>query len=72
MPDFVKLAEAYGAVGIRAAKAEDIIPALEKAKSVTDRPTVIEFIVEREANVWPMVPPGAGNNEMVLKGGVRP
>ena len=72
IPDFVKLAEAYGAVGLRASKTEDIIPVLEKARSITDKPIVIEFIVEREANVWPMVPPGAGNSEMILKGGVKP
>ncbi len=65
-PDFVKLAEAYGAVGMRVLTKEEITPALQKAKEITDRPIIIEFIIEREANVWPMVPPGAGINEMLL------
>jgi acetolactate synthase I/II/III large subunit len=64
-PDFVKLAEAYGAVGIRVAKPSEIGPALERAKAVTDRPVFIDFVVQREANVWPMVPAGAGNDEMM-------
>ena len=64
-PDFVKLAEAYGAIGIRVEKPEDVSAALQRAREVTDRPTFIEFIVEREANVWPMVPAGAGIHEMM-------
>ena len=57
-PDFVKLAEAFGAVGIRVKKVEDVVPAIEEALAVTDRPVVIDFWVTREANVFPMVPPG--------------
>jgi len=57
-PDFVKLAEAYGAVGIRVTKNEEIEGALREAFQVTDRPVIIDFWVEREANVYPMVPPG--------------
>jgi acetolactate synthase-1/2/3 large subunit len=57
-PDFVKLAEAYGAVGMRVTKAEDVEGALREAMQVTDRPVIIDFWVEREANVYPMVPPG--------------
>jgi len=57
-PDFVKLAEAYGAVGMRVTKAEDVEAALREAFEVTDRPVMIDFWVEREANVYPMVPPG--------------
>ena len=45
---------------------EEITPALRRAKEITDRPIIIEFIIEHEANVWPMVPPGAGINEMLL------
>ena len=70
-PDFVKLAEAYGALGIRVSKPEDVAPALIKAKETTDRPIIIEFLVEREANVWPMVPPGAGLSEMLVEGGKK-
>jgi acetolactate synthase I/II/III large subunit len=64
-PDFVKLAEAYGAVGIRVARDAEVGPALEAARATTDRPIFIEFLVEREANVWPMVPAGAGIHEMM-------
>jgi acetolactate synthase-1/2/3 large subunit len=65
VPDFVKLAEAYGAVGIRVRTPEEIGPALEEAGRITDRPIFIDFLVEREANVWPMVPAGAANDEMM-------
>ncbi len=65
VPDFVKLAQAYDAVGIRVRKESEIDAALAEAKRVTDRPIFIDFIVEREANVWPMVPAGAGNDEMM-------
>ena len=71
IPDFVKLAEAYGAVGIRVCKRAEIVPALRQAGEVEDRPVLIDFLIEREANVWPMVPPGGGINEMILKGGKK-
>ena len=64
-PDFVKLAQAYGAVGIRIAKVTEIGPALEEARRVTNRPIFLDFQIEREANVWPMVPAGAGIHEMM-------
>lgn len=57
-PDFVKLAEAYGAVGMRVNRAEDVEQALLEAMKVTDRPVIIDFLTEREANVYPMVAPG--------------
>jgi len=63
-PDFVKLAEAYGAIGLRVTRDEDIRPAIEKARSIKG-PVVVEFVVEPEANVYPMVPPGGANSEMV-------
>jgi acetolactate synthase I/II/III large subunit len=65
VPDFVKLAEAYGAVGIRIEEPSQIGPALERARGITDRPIFLDFMVEREANVWPMVPAGAGIHEMM-------
>lgn len=58
-PDFVKLAEAYGAVGIRVKDVQEVEGALARALEVTDRPVIIDFWVDREANVYPMVPPGA-------------
>jgi acetolactate synthase-1/2/3 large subunit len=67
-PDFVKLAEAYNAVGIRVTKEEEIEPALRKAGEVKNRPVIIDFIIDEEANVWPMVPAGGGNSEMLLGG----
>lgn len=66
LPDFVKLAESYEAHGIRVEKEEDIEKAFLKAGNNTDRPTLIEFIIEREANVLPMVPVGKALNEMIL------
>ena len=64
-PDFVKLAQAYGAVGIRVSVPGEIEPALREARRITDRPIFIDFRIDREANVWPMVPAGAGIHEMM-------
>jgi len=64
-PDFVKLAEAYGAVGLRATTAEEVVPVLEKAIA-TPKPVVIDFQVSREEGVYPMVPAGAALTEMIL------
>ncbi len=64
-PDFVKLAEAYGAVGLRATKAEEVVPVLKKAIA-TPKPVVIDFHVSREESVYPMVPAGAALTEMIL------
>ncbi len=64
-PDFVKLAEAYGAAGLRAEKPEDVCPVLEKAFSI-DKTVLIDVRVDREENVFPMVPAGAGIEEMIL------
>lgn len=63
-PDFVKLAEAYGATGIRVTKDSDIEAAIRKARSIKG-PVVVEFVVEPEANVYPMVAPGAANSDMM-------
>jgi acetolactate synthase-1/2/3 large subunit len=63
-PDFVKLAEAYGATGIRVRMDEEIMPAIERARAIPG-PVVIDFVIEPEANVWPIVPPGASNSEMM-------
>ena len=64
-PDFVKLAEAYGAVGLRATKAEEVVPVLKKAIA-TPKPVIIDFQVSREEGVYPMVPAGAALTEMIL------
>lgn len=65
-PDFVKLAESYEAKGIRVTKEEEIQAAFDAAKQNTTSPTVIEFIIEREANVLPIVPGGKPLNEMIM------
>lgn len=66
-PDFVKWAESYDAVGVRVTKEEEILPALQEAKSRTDRPTVIEFMIATEELVLPMVKGGTPMSEMILK-----
>ena len=66
-PDFIALAESYGAKGVRVTKAEDIKTALLRAKQNTKTPTVIEFIIDRERNVMPIVPPGNPLNHMILQ-----
>lgn len=66
-PDFIRLAESYGAKGIRVTKAEDIKDALINAKQNTKTPTIIEFIIDREINVMPIVPPGNSLNNMIMK-----
>ncbi len=64
-PDFVKLAEAYGAVGLRATRPDEVVPVLKQGLSV--RKTVImDFQIEKEANVYPMVPAGAAITDMLL------
>ncbi len=68
-PDFIALAESYGAKGIRVTKAEEIKTALLSAKQNTKTPTVIEFIIDREINVMPIVPPGKPLDEMILESG---
>ena len=64
IPDFVKLAEAYGCLGIRVRTEDEIEPAIKLALETNDRPVVIDFIVSREAMVWPMVPQGVGNSNV--------
>lgn len=66
-PDFIRLAESYGAKGIRVTNEEDIAAVLKTAKNTPKIPTVIEFIIEREENVMPIVPPGNALNDMILE-----
>ena len=67
-PDFVKLAEAYGAAGYRVTSADEIGPVLEKAAKVKGRPALVEFIIDPECNVMPMVPSGRALTDMILEG----
>ncbi len=64
-PDFVKLAEAYGAVGLRATKPEEVVPILQQAFSI-QKPVIIDVVVDPEENVYPMVPAGEPLNQMRL------
>jgi len=67
LPDFVALAEAYGHVGIRVEKPEDVRQAIEDAYGkYKDRTVFLDFIIDKEENVYPMIPAGAGLNEMIL------
>ncbi len=65
-PDFIKLAESYGAKGIRVTKKEDIIPAFEEARKSTKVPTIIEFEINPEDLVYPMIQPGGTLRDMIL------
>jgi acetolactate synthase-1/2/3 large subunit len=72
VPDFVKLAEAYGCLGIRVEKEEDVDEAIKLAIATNDRPVVIDFIVGRDAMVWPMVPAGVSNDAVQYARDARP
>lgn len=64
-PDFVKLAESYGAVGLRAETPEQLYDVMQKAMEINDRPVVMDISVVQEENVYPMIPPGKAVHEMV-------
>lgn len=64
VPDFVKLAEAYGCLGIRVETEDEVDAAIKLAIETNDRPVVIDFIVGRDAMVWPMVAAGLSNDEV--------
>ena len=70
-PDFVKLAESFGAVGLRATKPKEVRKVLEEAMSINDRPVIIDMVVDREENVLPMVPAGKSYREMILNPGEK-
>ncbi|GII20731.1 acetolactate synthase [Planosporangium mesophilum] len=72
IPDFVKLAEALGCVGLRCETAADLDNTIAAAMAVTDQPVVIDFVVGKDAMVWPMVAAGTGNDEIMFARGVRP
>ena len=72
IPDFVKLAEAYGCVGLRCESLDDLDETIEKAMSITDVPVVIDFVVERDAMVWPMVAAGTSNDDIKIARDLAP
>ena len=64
IPDFLKLADAYGCLGIRVTKKEEVDAAIKLAMKTNDRPVVIDFVVGKDAMVWPMVPAGLSNDDV--------
>jgi acetolactate synthase-1/2/3 large subunit len=64
VPDFVKLADAYGAVGLSCDSPDDVDATIDKAMEITDVPVVVDFRVHRDAMVWPMVAAGTSNNDI--------
>jgi acetolactate synthase-1/2/3 large subunit len=72
IPDFLKLAEAYGCVGLRCESEEDLDATIEKAMAITDRPVVVDFVVERDAMVWPMVHAGTSNDAIQIARDLAP
>lgn len=65
LPDFVKLAEAFGAVGLRASKPDELDDVIREMMAV-DRPVIVDVLVAKEENVYPMIPAGAAHNEIIL------
>jgi len=72
IPDFVLLAEALGCVGLRCETKADVDMTIEKAMAVNDAPVVVDFCVGQDAQVWPMVPAGTSNDEILAARDVRP
>jgi acetolactate synthase-1/2/3 large subunit len=72
IPDFVKLADALGCVGLRCESAADVDATIEKAMAIDDQPVVVDFTVGQDAMVWPMVPAGTSNDEILAARDVRP
>jgi acetolactate synthase-1/2/3 large subunit len=65
-PDFARIAEAFGAVGIRVERSEELEPALQRSLEVPDRPVVVDLLVDPEENCYPMIPSGQSVKEMIL------
>ncbi|MBW3082759.1 acetolactate synthase large subunit [Bifidobacterium phasiani] len=72
VPDFVKLAEAYGCVGMRAFTQDEALECIRRANEINDRPVLIDFRVWKDAMVWPMVAAGEPNNNVVYMPGIQP
>ncbi len=72
IPDFVKLADAYGCAGLRCERPEDLDATIEAAMAINDRPVVVDFVVHRDAMVWPMVTAGLPNDAIQYARGITP
>jgi acetolactate synthase-1/2/3 large subunit len=72
IPDFVKLADAYGCHGLRCESPDDVDAIIEKAMSLNDAPVVVDFVVNKDAMVWPMVAAGTSNDEIKVARDLAP
>ena len=72
IPDFVKLADAYGCIGLRCERKEDVDAVIEQAMAINDQPVVIDFVVHKDAMVWPMVAAGTSNDDIKFARGMAP
>ncbi|MCP2254185.1 acetolactate synthase, large subunit [Prauserella aidingensis] len=72
IPDFALLAESLGCAGLRCETKEEVDDVIKQAMAIEDRPVVIDFVVGKDAQVWPMVGPGASNDEVMAARGIRP
>ncbi|WP_029069375.1 acetolactate synthase large subunit [Jonesia quinghaiensis] len=72
IPDFVKLADAYGCEGIRVERLDEVDAAIKRAEEINDRPVVIDFNVSRNSMVWPMVATGVANDDIQYARGISP
>ncbi|HEX2289227.1 MAG TPA: thiamine pyrophosphate-dependent enzyme, partial [Pseudonocardiaceae bacterium] len=72
IPDFVKLAEALGCVGLRCEAEPDVDKVIEQAMEIDDHPVVIDFVVGKDAQVWPMVAAGHSNDQIMAAHNIRP
>jgi len=72
IPDFVKLADAYGCVGLRCETKADVDATIKRALEIDDQPVVIDFTVSRDAMVWPMVAAGVSNDQIQYARGISP
>jgi acetolactate synthase-1/2/3 large subunit len=72
IPDFVKLADALGCVGLRCESKSDVDEIINTAMKINDAPVVVDFVVGKDAMVWPMVAAGTSNDEIMFARGVRP
>ncbi|MDM7832414.1 acetolactate synthase large subunit [Cellulomonas edaphi] len=72
VPDFVKLADAYGAVGLRCESKADVDATIKRALEIDDQPVVVDFTVSRDAMVWPMIAAGGSNDKIEYARGISP
>ncbi|MDT5033119.1 MAG: acetolactate synthase large subunit, partial [Actinoplanes sp.] len=72
IPDFVKLAEALGCIGLRCESKDDVDKIIKQAMEINDAPGVIDFTVGKDAMVWPMVAAGTSNDEIMFARDIRP